>query len=74
MAKKKKAAKKKTAKKSARATWSDKDLKILKKEFANTPTAVIAKKVKRKVDAVKKKASRMGLKKSKRYMKSIGRA
>lgn len=68
------AKKKKTAKKSTKETWSEKHLSILKKEFANTPTAKIAKKVGRKVDAVKKKASRMGLKKSKRYLKSIGRA
>jgi hypothetical protein len=70
MAKRKKAARKK----SARGTWSTKDLNLLVKLFPNTPTAEIAKKVKRKTDAVKKKASRMGLKKSKRYLKSIGRA
>jgi hypothetical protein len=70
MAKRKKAARKK----SARGTWSTKDLNLLVKLFPNTPTAGIAKKVKRKTDAVKKKASRMGLKKSKRYLKSIGRA
>ncbi len=69
MAKRKKAARKK----SARGTWSTKDLNLLVKLFPNTPTAQIAKKVKRKTDAVKKKASRMGLKKSKRYLKSIGR-
>jgi hypothetical protein len=69
MAKRKKAARKK----SARGTWSTKDLNLLVKLFPNTPTAGIAKKVKRKTDAVKKKASRMGLKKSKRYLKSIGR-
>jgi hypothetical protein len=44
------------------------------KLFPDTPTAQIAKKLKRKTDAVKKKASRLGLKKSKRYLKSIGRA
>ena len=67
-------AKKKVKKRVPRSTWSAKDLATLKKLFANTPTAAIAKNVKRKVDAVKKKASRMGLKKSKRYLKSIGRA
>jgi hypothetical protein len=70
MAKRKKAARKK----SARGTWSTADLKLLVKLFPDTPTAQIAKKLKRKTDAVKKKASRMGLKKSKRYLKSIGRA
>jgi len=70
MAKRKKAAKRK----SARGTWSTKELNTLKKLFPNTPTAEVAKKVNRKTDAVKKKASRMGLKKNKRYLKSIGRA
>lgn len=70
MAKRKKAKRKKAT----RGTWSKKDLNLLVKLFPNTPTAQIAKKVKRKTDAVKKKASRMGLRKSKRYLKSIGRA
>ncbi len=75
MAKRKKAAKKKVArKKSPRGTWSTKDVNLLRKNFANTPTVKLAKKLRRKVDAVKKKASRMGLKKSRRYLKSIGRA
>jgi hypothetical protein len=69
MAKRKKAARKK----SARGTWSTRDVNLLVKLFPNTPTAEIAKKLKRKTDAVKKKASRMGLKKSRRYLKSIGR-
>jgi hypothetical protein len=59
--------------KSARGTWSTKDLNVLVRNFPGTPTAEIAKKVGRRLDAVKKKASRMGLKKSRRYLKSIGR-
>ncbi len=80
MAKRKKAAKKKKTKKKAagkrrlKGLWSTSDLNLLKKLFPNTPTAQIAKKIGRKTDAVKKKASRMGLRKSKRYLKSIGRA
>ncbi len=70
MAKRKKAA----GKRGTRGTWSTKDLNLLVKLFSNTPTAQIAGKLKRKTDAVKKKASRMGLKKSRRYLKSIGRA
>ncbi len=60
-------------KKSAGGTWSAKDLNLLTRLFAGTPTAQIAKKVGRKLDAVKKKASRLGLKKGIRYLKSIGR-
>lgn len=79
MAKRKKAARKKKTKKRAsvkrrlKGLWSTRDVNLLKKHFPNTPTAKLAKKLGRKVDAVKKKASRMGLRKSKRYLKSIGR-
>jgi hypothetical protein len=66
-------AKRKKASKSVKGTWTIADLKILKKFFANNPTAMVAKKLKRGLDAVKRKASRMGLKKTKKYMKSIGR-
>jgi hypothetical protein len=54
--------------------WSKKDLNLLKRLFGVTATSKVAKKVGRKLDAVKKKASRMGLKKSKVYLRRIGRA
>jgi hypothetical protein len=54
--------------------WSKKDLNLLKRLFGVTATSKVAKKVGRKHDAVKKKASRMGLKKSKVYLRRIGRA
>ena len=76
-AKKKKAVKKKKAKKRKRAAkglWTRADINLLKKLFSSNPTAAIAKKLGRKTDAVKKKASRMKLRKSKRYLKSLGRA
>ena len=69
MAKKKKAKKKLT-----KGLWSKADISLLKKLFGNNPTADIAKKLGRPTDAVKKKASRMGLRKSKKYMKTLGRA
>lgn len=81
MAKKKKPAREKSARKKAvtrkrraRGLWSAADVALLKKLFPSNPTAEIAKQLRRKTDAVKKKASRMGLRKSKRYLKSIGRA
>ncbi|NIP28085.1 MAG: hypothetical protein GWO38_30805 [Phycisphaerae bacterium] len=81
VAKKKKAVKKKSKKKKAakkkkapKGLWSKADINLLKKLFPTNPTSKIAKQLKRKTDAVKKKASRMGLRKSKRYLKSIGRA
>jgi hypothetical protein len=67
-------AKKKTKKKLMKGEWTKSDLATLKKLFADTPTAEISARLGRPNDAVKKKASRMGLRKSKRYMKSLGRA
>jgi hypothetical protein len=56
-----------------RGTWSKDDLRDLKKLFPDRPTAEVAAELGRPTEAVKKKASRMGLKKSRRYMKSLGR-
>ncbi|MGD0596357.1 MAG: hypothetical protein ABSA64_02400 [Sedimentisphaerales bacterium] len=67
-------AKKKKAKRISRGQWSKRDLNLLKRLFPATATSKIAKKMGRKTDAVKKKASRMGLKKSKAYLRRIGRA
>jgi len=81
MAKKRKSKSKRAAKRSGakkgkgrKGMWSTADVNLLKKLFSENPTAMIAKKLRRSVDTVKKKASRMGLKKSKRYLKKIGRA
>jgi len=68
------AKKKRKKKKLIRGLWSKSDLSLLKKLFPSNPTAQIAAKLERPTDAVKKKASRMGLRKSKRYLKSLGRA
>jgi hypothetical protein len=61
---------KKNVKKGA---WTKADLQLLKKMFANASTAAVAKKLGRGLEPVKKKASRMGLTKSKKYMKTLGR-
>ncbi|MHC4571802.1 MAG: hypothetical protein ACYS0C_06980 [Planctomycetota bacterium] len=80
MAKKKKAVKKKkkkkksTKRKAAKGLWTAADVKLLRKLFSTTPTSKVAKELGRKTDAVKKKASRMRLRKSKKYMRSLGRA
>ncbi len=71
MAKRKKTAKKKKAPK---GMWPTRHVNLLKELFPTNPTSRIAKQLGRKTDAVKKKASRMGLRKSKKYLKSIGRA
>ena len=67
-------AKKKKKKKLIKGLWSKSELNQLKKLFPNNPTAKISSLLGRPNDAVKKKASRMGLRKSKRYMKTLGRA
>ncbi len=81
MAKKRKVAKKKKVvkrkaekKKAAKGLWTKAEVSLLRKLFPTNPTSKIAKQLGRKTDAVKKKASRMGLRKTKRYLKSIGRA
>jgi hypothetical protein len=61
-------------KKSVKGLWTKADINQLRKLFPNNPTASIAAKLRRPTEAVKKKASRMGLRKSKKYMKSLGRA
>jgi hypothetical protein len=61
-------------KKLLKGLWTKKELNLLAKLFPVTPTAKIAAKLGRQTEAVKKKASRMGLCKSKRYLKSLGRA
>ena len=61
-------------KKLVKGVWTKDDLKMLRKMFSNTATADVAAKLNRPTEAVKKKASRMGLKKSKRYMKTLGRS
>jgi len=61
-------------KKLVKGLWSKSEVSLLKKLFPNNPTAKVAASLGRSTDTVKKKASRMGLKKTKRYMKSLGRA
>ena len=65
---------KKAKRKVRKRPWTKENINLLKKLFPNNPTAKIAGKLRRRTDAVKKKASRMGLRKSKKYLKSLGRA
>ncbi|MFZ2148564.1 MAG: hypothetical protein WAV28_15220 [Sedimentisphaerales bacterium] len=67
-------AEKKKKRKLIKGLWTGSELTLLKKLFQNTPTAEIAAKLGRPNDAVKKKASRMRLRKSKKYLKTLGRA
>jgi DNA-directed RNA polymerase specialized sigma24 family protein len=60
-------------KKITKGLWSKSEVALLRKLFPNNSTAKVAERLGRSLDTVKKKASRMGLKKSKKYMKSLGR-
>ncbi|MHC4488945.1 MAG: hypothetical protein ACYS9C_07965 [Planctomycetota bacterium] len=66
--------KRKKRKKLVKGLWSKSEVRLLKKLFPSNPNAKIAAELGRSTDTVKKKASRMGLRKSKRYLKSLGRA
>ena len=61
-------------KKLVKGLWSKSEASLLRKLFPNNPTAKVADRLGRSTDTVKKKASRMGLKKSKKYLKSLGRS
>ena len=61
------------AKKLKTGPWSKEDVKILRKMFPNSPTLEVAAKLNRPLEAVKKKASRMGLYKSQTYLRKLGR-
>jgi len=61
-------------KKLDKGLWSKSEISLLKKLFPNNSTAMVAAKLGRSTDTVKKKASRMGLKKTKKYLKSLGRS
>jgi len=61
-------------KKLVKGLWSKSEVALLRKLFPNNLTAKIAARLGRSLDTVKKKASRMGLKKTKKYMKSLGRS
>ncbi len=61
-------------KKHAKGTWTKAETTLLKKMFPNTVTATVAAKLGRPVGNVTNKAYHMGLKKTKKHLKSIGQA
>jgi hypothetical protein len=54
--------------------WSKAEVGVLKKMFPVTSTPKVAAKLGRSPESVTMKARKMGLKKSAKYLKSIGRA
>lgn len=61
-------------KKHVKGRWSTGELKLLRKAFPTASARQVAERLGRTVKAVEMKASKIGLKKSKRYLKTIGRA
>ena len=68
------AKKTKTARKLKLGAWPKTEVQLLRKIFPAMPTSQIANKLGRPLQAVKKKASRLGLKKAKSYLRKIRRA
>jgi hypothetical protein len=60
--------------KTVKGRWSKSDINRLKKLFPNNPTAQVAARLARPAKTVERKAYRMGLRKSRKYLKSLGRA
>ncbi len=54
--------------------WSKDEVKLLKKTFRSMSTREVAWRLGRSVSSVSAKASALGLRKTKKYLKSIGRA
>jgi len=61
-------------KKTAKSLWSKDEVKQLKKLYPNKRTQEIAERLGRSFKSVQMKASKMGLRKSKRHLKSLRRA
>jgi len=61
-------------KKLVKGLWSKSEVALLRKLFPNNPTAKVAARLGRSLDTVRKKASRIGLKKTKKYLRSLGRS
>ena len=61
-------------KKLVTGVFSKDELKVLKKLYSNTSTKEVAAKLNRKTKSVGNKATQLGLKKTKKYLKSVGLA
>ncbi len=61
-------------KKLVTGVFSKNEVKILKKIFRSTSTKEVAAELNRKTKSVGNKATQLGLKKTKKYLKSVGLA
>ena len=64
----------KRKRKSTKRRWSSEETARLRKLFRNMRTADVAKKMRRTVSSVQQKALLLGLKKTKKHLRSVHRA
>lgn len=64
----------KRKRKLVRKEWTKAEIKYLRKAFRSMRTADVAKSMKRTVPSVRQKAFILGLKKTKKHLRSLGRA
>jgi hypothetical protein len=55
------------------SVWTREEVRTLKQIFGNSPNATVAARLGRTPKAVERKAAKVGLTKTKRYLKSLGR-
>ena len=55
------------------SVWTREEVRTLKQIFGNTSNATVAARLGRTAKAVERKAAKVGLTKTKRYLKSLGR-
>ena len=53
--------------------WTREDVRVLKNIFRDSPNVIVAMRLGRTTKAVERKASKLGLNKTKKYLKSLGR-
>lgn len=53
--------------------WTKDEVKMLRKLFGNRSNETVANMLNRSIKAVERKASRLGLRKTKKYMRSLGK-
>jgi hypothetical protein len=56
-----------------REDWTKDEIKTLKQVFRGNATAEVAKMLQRTPKSVERKAARLGLKKTKKYLRTLGR-
>lgn len=64
-------AKRKATRRKGLKVWSKSEINLLRKEYPSIDTTVLAKKLGRSLEAVRFKAKRYGLKKTRVYMESL---